>query len=98
LSKPEQNYCVTRRELLAIVKAVDYFHQYLYGRKFLIRTDHAALKWLLEMRNPEGQLARWLEKLQQYDFEIKHRPGKLHSNFDALSRRPCQEECKHCQK
>ena len=42
LSKPKQNYSVTRKELLAIVKAVDYFYEYLYGRKFLIRTDHAA--------------------------------------------------------
>nr|WP_253310135.1 reverse transcriptase domain-containing protein [Rickettsia endosymbiont of Ceutorhynchus assimilis] len=98
LSKPERNYCVTRRELLAIVKAVDHFHKYLYGRKFLIRTDHAALKWLLEMKTPEGQLARWIEKLQQYDFQIKHRPGNLHKNADALSRRPCKEDCKHCQR
>ena len=39
------------------------------------------------MKNPEGQLARWLEKLQQYDFKMKQRPGKMHSNVDALSRR-----------
>lgn len=98
ISKPERNYCVTRKELLAIVRAVDHFHKYLYGRKFLIRTDHAALKWLLRMKNPEGQLARWMEKLQQYNFEIRHRPGRVHKNADALSRRPCPENCKHCNK
>lgn len=96
LSKPERNYCVTRKELLAIVKSVNHFHKYLYGQEFLVRTDHAALKWLMEMKQPEGQIARWLEKLQQYHFKIKHRPGKLHNNADALSRRPCKEECKHC--
>lgn len=96
LSKPERNYCVTRKELLAIVKSVDHFHKYLYGRRFLIRTDHAALKWLLQLKNPEGQVARWIEKLQQYDLKIEHRPGKSHGNADALSRRPCKEDCKHC--
>ena len=97
LSKPEKNYCATRKELLAIVRAVEHFHKYLYGREFLIRTDHAALTWLLQMKNPEGQVARWLERLQQYHFKIRHRAGKLHNNADSLSRRPCKN-CKHSYK
>lgn len=97
LTKPERNYCVTRKELLAIVKSVDHFHWYLSGKEFLVRTDHAALSWLLRLKNPEGQVARWMEKLQQYDFKIKHRPGKQHLNADALSRRPCGD-CKHCRR
>ncbi|UYV73615.1 K02A2.6-like [Cordylochernes scorpioides] len=97
LTKVERNYCATRKELLAIVKAVEHFHKYLYGQNFLIRTDHAALTWLLRMKNPEGQVARWLEKLQQYHFQIKHRPGRKHNNADALSRRPCGD-CKHCER
>ncbi|GFQ86315.1 retrovirus-related Pol polyprotein from transposon 17.6 [Trichonephila clavata] len=80
LSKPERNYCVTRKELLAIVKAVENFHSYLYGRKFLLRTDHASLTWLLNFKNTEGQIARWIQKLEEYDFEIKHRKGSLHEN------------------
>ena len=59
LTKPERNYCVTRRELLAVICATKHFHKYLYGRKFLIRSDHAALKWLLNFKDPEGQVARW---------------------------------------
>ncbi|UYV71663.1 K02A2.6-like, partial [Cordylochernes scorpioides] len=97
LTKPERNYCATRRELLAIVRSVEHFHRYLYGQDFLVWTDHAALTWLLQMKNPEGQVARWLEKLQQYHFQIRHRPGKRHHNADALSRRPCGS-CKHCEK
>ncbi|GBM26318.1 Retrovirus-related Pol polyprotein from transposon 297 [Araneus ventricosus] len=58
LGKPERNYCVTRKELLAIVKSIEHFHHYLYGRKFPLRTDHASLRWLLNFKEPEGQIAR----------------------------------------
>ncbi|GBO45434.1 Retrovirus-related Pol polyprotein from transposon 297 [Araneus ventricosus] len=87
LGKPERN-CVTRKELLGIVKSIEHFHHYLYGRKFLLRTDHASLRWLLNFREPEGQIARWIQRLQEYDFEIQHRKGTSHGNADALSRRP----------
>ncbi|GFX01296.1 retrovirus-related Pol polyprotein from transposon 17.6 [Trichonephila clavipes] len=96
LSKPERNYCVTRKELLAIVKAVEHFHPYLYGRRFLLRTDHASLTWLLNFKNSEGQIARWIQRLQKYDVEIHHGKGSAHGNADALSRRPCLDSCKHC--
>ncbi|GBN85459.1 Transposon Ty3-I Gag-Pol polyprotein [Araneus ventricosus] len=96
LGKPERNYCVTRKELLAIVKSIEHFHYYLYGRKFLLRTDHASLRWLLNFREPEGQIALWIQRLQEYDFEIQHRKGTSYGNADALSRRPCKESCKHC--
>ncbi|XP_067939742.1 uncharacterized protein [Watersipora subatra] len=42
-SPSERNYCVTRRELLAVIKCVKHFRPYLYGRQFLVRTDHASL-------------------------------------------------------
>ena len=70
LSKAERRYCVTRRELLAIVFFVSKFRHYLYGRTFKISTDHGSLRWLLRFKNPEGQLARWLEVLSTYDMEI----------------------------
>lgn len=97
LSKSERNYYVTRRELLVIVNSVQSFHHYLFGRNFLIQTDHALLKWLMSLRELKGQLARWLERLQRYDFDISHRNGKSHKNADELSRCPCAEVgCKHC--
>ncbi|GBM55009.1 Retrovirus-related Pol polyprotein from transposon 412 [Araneus ventricosus] len=96
LGKPERNYCVTRKGLLAIVKSIEHFHHYLYGQKFLLRTDHASLRWLLNFREPEGQIARWIQRLQEYDFEIQHRKGTSHGNIDALSRTPYKESCKHC--
>ena len=87
-TKPERRYCVTRRELLAVVASIRHFHHYLYGRHFLVRSDHVALRWLFMFKNPEGQIARWLETLATYDFNIEHRAGRIHSNADALSRRP----------
>ncbi|CAL9703524.1 unnamed protein product [Knipowitschia caucasica] len=99
LSREERNYCVTRRELLAVVMAVHHFRPYLHGNKFLLRTDHASLTWLLSFKQPEGQVARWLEVLQTYDFDIQHHPGQQHNNADALSRRPCViAECRYCER
>ena len=53
-----------------------------------MRTDHSSLTWLHNFKEPEGQLARWIEKLQEFNFTILHRQGKQHQNADALSRRP----------
>ena len=91
LTKEERRYCVTRRELLAIVHFVKHYRHYLYGRSFIIRTDHGALRWLTNFKDPQGQLARWLEVLGTYHFEIQHRPGLKHGNADALSRGPCRQ-------
>ncbi|CAG2197985.1 unnamed protein product [Mytilus edulis] len=62
---------------------------------FLVRTDHGALNWIMNFKNPEGQTARWLEILASYNFTIQHRPGRQHNNADGLSRRPCSP-CTYC--
>ena len=95
LEKRERQYCVTRRELLAIIKSVKHFPHYLYGRHFTIRTDHGSLRWLLRFKNRDGQMVWWLKTLYIYDFEVQHRAGSAHGNADALSRRPCHES-NHC--
>ena len=91
LSKPERRYCVTRKELLAVVYFINHFRPYLLGKEFNLRTDHGCLTWLFNFKEPEGQLARWIEKLQEYHFHIVHRPGLKHNNADAMSRIPCQQ-------
>ena len=98
LSKQERNYCVTPRELLAVVHFVVQFRHYLLGRKFKLRTDHGALIWLFNFKQPEGQVARWLEQVSEFHFDIIHRPGILHSNSGGMSRRPCPDSCKTCKK
>ena len=92
----EKNYCVTRKELLAIVYFVDYYAHYLLGKEFLIRTDHGSLRWLLNVKDPEGQMARWITRMSRFDYKIEYRPGKKHGNADGVSRRPCEGDCKQC--
>jgi transposase InsO family protein len=91
LSTREQNYCVTRRELLAVVYYLKYFRHYLLGAKLpvRIRTDHAAILWLRRIPEPVGQQARWLETMEEFNFTVEHRAGRLHCNADAMSRIPC---------
>ena len=77
LSKPERRYCVTRKELLAAVSFIKHFRPYLLGKPFILRTDHCSLTLLYNFKNPEGQLAHWLEALQEYNFTIEHHKGQL---------------------
>lgn len=95
MSNNEINYCVTRKELLAVYTFVKQFRHYLLGSRFLIRTDHKALIWLLGWKKPNtSQYCSWVAELDTYDFEIQHRPGEQHINADFLSR-PFQ--CGQCE-
>lgn len=62
-----------------IILAVNHFHPYLYGRKYMykIRTNHEALPWLMRFKNPEGQLARWIEIPSTYGLTIKYHADAL---------------------
>ena len=89
LTKTEQVYCVTMKELLAVVMALKNFHPYLYVREVILRTGNAAVSWMRNLRTPTGQTGRWLELINTYDLQVKHRAGRSHNNADALSRKPC---------
>lgn len=49
-------------------------------------TDHSALKWFMSFKDPQGQVAMWIEILGTYDIDTRHRPGAKHCNADSLSR------------
>ena len=51
MSKTEQRYSVTRKELLAVVVFLNHFRQYLLGKKFILQTDHRSLVWLRNRRD-----------------------------------------------
>lgn len=86
LDKSQQNYSVTDKELLAVVKGIEYFRHYFLGREFVLRTDHKALTFLNTCKNPSGRMLRWAMKLQEYSFTIECVQGE--SNIaDGLSRK-----------
>jgi len=91
LNDAQRNYCTTRRELLAVIAALQHFRHYLIGVKVILRTDHHSLKWLNSFKRPEGILARWVETLAEFDLTIEHRAGRLHSNVDGVSRQFCKQ-------
>ena len=96
-SKAERNYTVTECELLAVVEAVKHFRPYLWGRQFKLVTDHAALKWLHTMKETvsggmSSRLTRWTLRLQEYNFDVEHKPGKDHLDADAVSRLVCDPD------
>ena len=97
MTAPERNYCVTRRELLAVLKSIKHFRPYLYGKTFRLRTDHASLRWLCRRTDPSDQVARWLELLAEFKYTIEHRAGPRHGNADGLSRQGCSD-CRQCQR
>lgn len=82
----EQNYGISKLECLAIVWSVMVFRPYLLGRKFTIITDHSAINGLLKAQEPTGILARWITILNEYEFEVKYRPGRINESADFLSR------------
>ena len=92
-SPSQRNYCVTRRELLAVVMSTNHFHPYLYGQKFQLRTNHTSLLRLYKQMKPSHQVARWLESLAEFRFQLEHRAGTKHGNAGGLS---CCTDCSQC--
>ena len=93
LSKSERNYAQIEKEALSIVFGIKKFHQYLYGRKFTLVTDHKPLLSLLGPQSGFPTLAtarmqRWALLLSGYQYDIQYRSTTKHANADCLSRLP----------
>ena len=97
LTDAQRKYSQIQKEALSIVFALQKFHQYLYGRRFILVTDH---KPLLALFGPHkatpalaaNRLARWGLMLSQYEYTIEYRKTAAHGNADALSRLPVRPD------
>ena len=93
LTTTQRRYSQIQKEALSIIFALKKFHHYLYGREFILITDH---KPLLALFGPStatpalaaNRLARWALMLSQYQYKIEYRRSADHGNADALSRLP----------
>ena len=92
LSKAERNYSTGEKELLSIVWATENWKKFLYGVEFIVVTDHQPLQWLKTVKNPSSRLARWITRLDCFEFRIEYRKGSANGNADALSRWPLKDE------
>ena len=69
-----------------MVYSVTKYHHYLLGRKFSFHVDHSALLYLVSKASLTRKIARWTLLLQEFEFDIFHRPGVQHAVADYLSR------------
>ncbi|KII74749.1 Transposon Tf2-9 polyprotein [Thelohanellus kitauei] len=93
LSKSEKGYSTIEKEALSIVFGVKKFNQFLYGRKFVLKTDHKPLERIFSNNHPLpiiaiSRLERWAVIVSRYDFEVEYKPGRTNQVADSLSRLP----------
>jgi hypothetical protein len=75
LKWPEMSYSSLKLEMLALVQTMKYFQNYLYGKQFLVRTDHSALKWLHTFAN-NNRLMQWNLCLAEFDVKVQYNPSR----------------------
>ena len=93
LAPAEKHYSQIDKEALAIIFGVKHFHQYLFGRHFMIKSDHKPLQHLLGERKgipvmASARVQRWALTLSAYNYTVQHVPGKDNANADVFSRLP----------
>ncbi|KAL5467316.1 hypothetical protein EMCRGX_G031528 [Ephydatia muelleri] len=96
LAPAEKNYSQIEKEGLAVVWGVKKFHQFLFGRQFVVYSDHKPLQFLFSETKPvptmaSSRIQRWALTLSAYNYQMVFRPGKNQGNADGLSRLPLAE-------
>ncbi|XP_071079074.1 uncharacterized protein [Haliotis cracherodii] len=86
LAERERAYSTIEKECLAIVWAIQKLERYLYGREFILETDHQPLVWMTKAKLTNGRVMRWALTLQPYRFLIRAIKGIENVGADLLSR------------
>jgi len=97
LTTSEKSYSQLEKEALSLVFGVRKFHQFLYGRKFTLYTDHKPLTSILGPKKgipslAAARLQRWALLLSAYNYQIEYKSTRDHGNADGLSRLPLSSE------
>ena len=87
----QRHYAQPEREVYAVIKGLEAYQPYIWGRHFTLITDAKALTWLQHACNERSKLARWAIELQEYDYSVEHRPGRLNKPADMLTRVPSED-------
>jgi hypothetical protein len=85
-NKYEMSYCAYELECLAVLFALKVFRCYLLHSKFILYTDNNAVVYVMKNKDVSSKLMRWALKLQDFEFEIRHRKGTENKVADAISR------------
>ena len=88
VTSTEKNYAIIEKELLAVLFGCERFHQYIYGNKTLVESDHKPLESIIKkpLARVPARLQRMLLRLQRYDFQSSYKSGNKMLLADALSR------------
>ena len=86
LTRAERNYSTTEREALAMVFSIKKYRHYLLLSKVVFYVDLMALRYLVNKPDLSGWIARWVLLLQEFDYEVVHKLGRMHFQADHLSR------------
>ena len=98
LTKSERNYGAPKLEMLAVVTFMEHFKSLLHQKPFIVRSDNQSLSWLKTYSMEHPLCARWITKMEEFQFTIEHRPRKFNEHADGFSKRTQETDLREREK